>query len=202
MLVLIDARGHGNSDKPHHKVDYHWQLRASDILSVADDLGHERFHFWGYSMGGIYGFKLAVCAPDRLISLIIGGAHPYATSFKAFDGIDGSDGEAFISAMETMLDEIFSPESCKRMLNNDTSALVAAADDRSSLVDPVSSLNLPCLLYVGENDSRYAQVKQFACDMKSAVFASIPAQNHAGTNARSDLVLPQAIDFLNNLGKV
>ena len=187
--------GHGNSDKPHHKDDYNWQLRANDILSVADDLGHERFHFWGYSMGGVYGFNLAVFAPERLLSLIIGGAHPYATSFKAFEGLDGSDGEAYISAMEATLGERFSPESCERMLNNDIKALVAAAGDRASLADPISRLNLPCLLYVGENDSRFAQVKQFASEMKSAEFVSISAQNHAGTNARSDLVLPQVIDF-------
>ena len=36
-LVLIDARGHGQSDKPHEPLSYASEKVSSDIVSVLDD---------------------------------------------------------------------------------------------------------------------------------------------------------------------
>ena len=196
MLVLVDARGHGESDKPHHKKDYEWSLRAADLLSVADDLGLDRFHFWGYSMGGIYGYNLAAVAPQRIISLIIGGADPFATSFDAFTGIDGSNQDEFVTAMENLLDERFGSATIQRMLANDLRAMAAAAVDRPTLEQEVLDSTLSCLLYVGDQDIRHAAVKRFSESMPSSVFASITGKNHAETMASSELVLPHVEAFL------
>ncbi|HKI64943.1 MAG TPA: alpha/beta fold hydrolase [Burkholderiales bacterium] len=38
-LVLIDARGHGASDKPHERAAYAWPVGAMDVLAVLDALG-------------------------------------------------------------------------------------------------------------------------------------------------------------------
>src|SRR5260370_24548218 len=51
-LVLIDARGHGQSDKPHDPQSYSPERVASDIVAVLDDLGMKTVTYWGYSMGG------------------------------------------------------------------------------------------------------------------------------------------------------
>jgi pimeloyl-ACP methyl ester carboxylesterase len=48
-LILVDARGHGDSDKPHDPAAYRVELMASDIISVLDDLGLETAHYMGYS---------------------------------------------------------------------------------------------------------------------------------------------------------
>ena len=72
-LILVDARGHGRSDKPHDPKDYDLKLRVSDILAVMDDLGVEKAHYMGYSMGGRIGFGLVMHALDRFHSFIVGG---------------------------------------------------------------------------------------------------------------------------------
>ena len=54
-LVLIDARGHGQSDKPHDPPSYTPEKFASDIVAVLDDLGMKTAAYWGYSMGGWMG---------------------------------------------------------------------------------------------------------------------------------------------------
>ena len=51
-LILIDARGRGLSDKPHRVEDYHLQTMVSDLVAVLNDLGIEKAHYFGYSMGG------------------------------------------------------------------------------------------------------------------------------------------------------
>ncbi|MGB8516046.1 MAG: alpha/beta fold hydrolase, partial [Pseudolabrys sp.] len=58
-LVLVDARGHGASDKPHDRASYVWPISVADILAVVDDLDIERAAFWGYSMGGAIVLGLA-----------------------------------------------------------------------------------------------------------------------------------------------
>jgi pimeloyl-ACP methyl ester carboxylesterase len=71
-LILIDARGHGASDKPHDPKDYELRLRVVDVLAVLDDLHLDTVHYMGYSMGGRIGFGMAQYAPERFHSLIIG----------------------------------------------------------------------------------------------------------------------------------
>lgn len=76
-LILVDAQGHGHSDKPHEPAAYEPQLFVADILAVLDHLHIAKAHFWGYSMGGRIGFATAKYAPERFSSFIIGGAHSY-----------------------------------------------------------------------------------------------------------------------------
>src|SRR5262245_6676669 len=76
-LVLVDARGHGASDKPHDPEAYATECQVSDILAVLDALDMPVAHYWGFSMGGQIGFGLAGHAAARFDSLILGGADPY-----------------------------------------------------------------------------------------------------------------------------
>jgi pimeloyl-ACP methyl ester carboxylesterase len=77
QLVLVDARGHGDSDKPHHTEAYQLELMVGDVVAVLDDLGISKAHYFGYSMGGRIGLGIAKHAHERFHSLILGGASPY-----------------------------------------------------------------------------------------------------------------------------
>ena len=77
QLILIDARGHGQSDKPHTPAAYSQRQTAADVVAVLDDLGIKTAHFYGYSLGGLVGFYLGKYAPDRMRSLALGGVHPH-----------------------------------------------------------------------------------------------------------------------------
>jgi pimeloyl-ACP methyl ester carboxylesterase len=46
-LILIDARGHGQSDKPHDPAAYDLPLRAADVVAVLDELGVQHADFLG-----------------------------------------------------------------------------------------------------------------------------------------------------------
>ena len=43
---------------------------------MLDELGVDKAHYFGYSLGGELGWALAKYVPDRFSSLIIGGASP------------------------------------------------------------------------------------------------------------------------------
>jgi pimeloyl-ACP methyl ester carboxylesterase len=201
QLILVDARGHGASDKPHDAASYALPLRVSDIVAVLDALGIQQAHYWGYSMGGWIGFGMAKHAARRVQSLIIGGAHPYADSAEAFRGVDGTDPEAFIVALEKFAGIRATPEIRERILENDLQALAAAMHDRDSLEEVMPTMTMPCFLYVGEDDPRFPKVEACVKGMPHATFVSIPGLNHAQANLRSDLVLPHIATFLQAVSK-
>lgn len=51
QLILLDVRGRGASDKPHHPEAYSLPLLVDDIVLILDELHLQKSHFLGYSMG-------------------------------------------------------------------------------------------------------------------------------------------------------
>jgi pimeloyl-ACP methyl ester carboxylesterase len=71
--VAIDCRGHGGSDKPHDPALYGAAM-AHDLGRVLDDIGADRAHIVGHSMGAHIALRFAVDHPDRVASLTLIGA--------------------------------------------------------------------------------------------------------------------------------
>ena len=55
-LVMLDARGHGASDKPLTPGSYQPRRFAEDVLVIMDKLKIEKAHYFGYSMAAKIGF--------------------------------------------------------------------------------------------------------------------------------------------------
>jgi pimeloyl-ACP methyl ester carboxylesterase len=198
-VLVLDARGHGASDKPHDPAAYELEQRVGDVVAVLDHEQITRAHYYGYSMGGWVGYGVAQYAPERFHSLIIGGSHPYARSMEfqrqhMRQGIE--DGiEAFVAGMEKTYGPM-PPKRKAQMLANDLKALLAAAQDRPNLEAVLPTMQMPCLLFVGEADGVYSDVKTCVEQIPNATFFSLPGLNHAETMRRSDLVLPHVTAFL------
>jgi pimeloyl-ACP methyl ester carboxylesterase len=146
-------------------------------------------------------FGMAKHAASRVQSLMIGGAHPYADSVEAFRDVDGTDPEAFIGALEKFSGIRATPEIRERILGNDLQALAAAMHDRDSLEEVISTMTMPCFLYVGKDDPRLPKVEACVKDLPNATFVSFPSLNHAQAYMRSDLVLPHIAKFLQAVSK-
>ena len=200
-LILMDARGHGQSGKPHDAAAYAIGFRVSDVTSVLDDLGVEQSHFFGYSMGGHTGFGMLEHAPDRVASLVVGGMHPYARKAEPLnqraetlrDGI-----EAMLTATERQLGPIQEPFR-SRMLANDAEALVASTlgtRDTPGLEDSLATARHLCLVFAGDQDPAHDLAQQAAGQTPNATFVSLAGLNHLAALTRSDLVLPHVTEFL------
>jgi pimeloyl-ACP methyl ester carboxylesterase len=70
--VLLDARGHGRSDKPHDPAAYADGAMARDALCLLEHLGLERVDVCGYSMGARTAMTLAASG-ERMRSAVFGG---------------------------------------------------------------------------------------------------------------------------------
>ena len=203
-LIIIDARGHGASDKPHDPDAYVLNRRVADVVSVLDELNIAKALFWGYSMGGWIGFEMAKYAKERVRALVIGGQHPCARSMGTLRqmvqaGI-AQGSEAFVAAME----EMFGPESSERkgrLLLADLEAYLALAQDRLGLEGILPTMLMPCCLYVGEIDPIYPEVEACSRHIPQVTFFSLPGLSHCDAYARSELVLPRVTGFLKALNK-
>jgi pimeloyl-ACP methyl ester carboxylesterase len=76
-ILLLDLRGHGNS-QPNLKEVFHdkytFDSITDDIVEVIDHEGIEKSHFIGISLGTILIRNLAERYPERVQSMIMGGA--------------------------------------------------------------------------------------------------------------------------------
>jgi pimeloyl-ACP methyl ester carboxylesterase len=194
-VVLIDARGHGKSAKPHERAAYALRHRLDDIDAVLDALDVRQAHCCGFSMGGWLALGMALRAPERVASLTMIGAHPYAERFDAFAGNDGSDGNAFITAFEHFLGEPIEGDSRRMLLLNDLRALSAAALDRDSMEEGFLRLRIPVLMCVGEHDQR-RELVQRAARSRDAQYLLVPGAKHVNTLNSTGVLLPAIRDFL------
>ncbi|HEY1631728.1 MAG TPA: alpha/beta hydrolase [Rhizomicrobium sp.] len=73
VVVALDCRGHGESDKPHDPSFYGHGKMADDVIRVMDDAAIGEAVLMGYSMGGYIAMSLLLRHPERFAKVIIGG---------------------------------------------------------------------------------------------------------------------------------
>ena len=76
-VLMLDLRGHGNSNpklKDTFKSKYTFDAITNDIVELLDFLKIEKSHFVGISLGTILIRNLAEKYPNRVQSMIMGGA--------------------------------------------------------------------------------------------------------------------------------
>jgi len=203
-LILIDARGHGRSDKPHESDAYRLRNFVNDTVAVLDVLRVERSHFLGYSMGGGIGLGIGVYSPERFRSLIIGGWGMAETDSeveierrKMFVDMFGEGMEATVSIL-VRGDRVWPPGMKEDVLRNDPEALIASYSVREHVgfKDRLPLIDLPCLFYVGDQDYHYQKSKQTAEIIPGARFLSLPGLDHQEGLMSSEVVLPHIMEFL------
>lgn len=216
MVILVDSLGHGRSDKPHDPALYTRYNRAMDHIAVLDHLGIEKAHFVGYSLGGSACLLAGIHAPDRCITLSIGGSQPFAADEIPDDipphtpldlnglpqtddpvrSLLGQGSEAWIEFFRANM--AVHPEMATRLAKNDYTALIACRDspDERGISRKLDKLDLPCLIYVGEHEFVYRGSQYLAQRIPWAEFVSLPEFNHFEIFAESRIVLPILHRFL------
>ncbi|MEX0761377.1 MAG: alpha/beta hydrolase [Dehalococcoidia bacterium] len=199
-VVIIDALGHGRSDRPHQIEPYRIENRANAVLTVADLLGIGQFDFFGFSMGGRVAFQLAASTPERIRGLIIGGMHGRAPSL---------DRESLQKRAATLrngrlrvLERAVGATSERPP--NDPEALALSTE--AILEWPGAELRLhaiksPVLMFGGEEDPLFPDAWATASRLPGAEFERLPGRGHAASFNHSELTLPAVLRFLGQLDR-
>lgn len=201
-LILVDALGHGKSDKPHGIEHYTLKQRVDDLVAVLDAEGIESSSFYGFSMGGWVGYGLAVYAPERFNTIMIGAAHCYDQSMQGLrdilhSGIENGM-EAFLLDYESIFGE--QTQNQKRVIRQfDLEALMDVAQDRESLETEIPKMPGPrMLLLVGEDDDISSRVIACHQQLPGSRLVTFPNLNHGGLCNSIDLVVSQIDRFISD----
>lgn len=73
-IIAVDNRGVGESELGNEPITM--RVFARDLLRLLDELGEERVHLVGVSMGGMIAQEFAIHYPERLRSLTLIATHP------------------------------------------------------------------------------------------------------------------------------
>ena len=203
-LLVIDARGHGLSGKPHDPTDYEDKTMARDVLAVMDDAGVKTASFFGFSMGGRTGLELAYIAPHRFSFFVIASATPGPRTevgiksdirrIKSF-----SQGKEAVASFMDRIGPEMDPYR-KEAIEGDLKAYLAKTKkniERLDITPLLKNLDVPCLMYAGGADPlSHESAKDAARYIPSAEFHTIPDLKHMHTFGRTDLIFPIVKKFL------
>jgi pimeloyl-ACP methyl ester carboxylesterase len=194
QLILIDASGHGESSKPHHKEAYALHPRADEVAVVLDDLKIEATEVLGYSMGGWTALGLVCHHPDRVRSAAIGGSLPYAQDLQPLRDVVAKGPDGWVGFLASMANDL--PEDMRqRVRANDPLALAASvAEDRPDISEQVAASSVPLLFFMGERDPRHARCKEFA-ERTGSRFVSVPGAHHIQALLERDTVIREVLRF-------
>ncbi|GAB2683081.1 alpha/beta hydrolase [Saccharopolyspora gloriosae] len=199
-VITVDPLGVGSGAAPRDPAAYSLARRAESVTAVLDEVGADEAAFWGYSLGALTGYAVALHAPERLTCLVAG----------AFDPIGG-----FRTAMEPMLADLGLPADVDPYPVVESAAaaspVVAAVLDGSDRValranfdafsaEPgvhaeLADSDVPMLMHAGDADPWHDPMRNFAARTGTPFF-TVPDADHVGCWRRPDDVLARVLPFL------
>jgi pimeloyl-ACP methyl ester carboxylesterase len=157
-VACVDSLGHGLSDKPPDPQLYGQEQRARDIVAVIDELGYDRAHLAGYSMGGWLAVGVAKHHPERLSSLVLGGWDPVNGLPPGPKGPLGFDFfMRFAKRTTPALVQWVTPE-----LEPGVRACFDALGQLQGARDAVLGANFPVMIWEGQGDPGHDPMRTFA----------------------------------------
>lgn len=185
LVVTLDARGHGRSEKLADSARYGALRMAADVQQLVDALGFARYDLVGYSMGGSV---VAVTAMHdaRVRRLVLGGvggalvdagirAAQRAQMGHVVEQLERGDGSAIAEAVGGLF------RAAATGNPDDLAALRAAMQanaDGAGVIDP-AAISAPALVLVGADDPLAPQPDVLAAALPHGELRVVPG-DHLG----------------------
>jgi len=178
-VIALDNRGHGASGKLYAPEDYATEKMAGDVGALLDHLGIARADVMGYSMGARITAFLAVRAPERVRSAILGGL-----GIRLVDGVGLP--QSIAEALEAAsLDAVSDPQgrvfrTFAEQTKSDLRALAACIRGSRQVLarDEVAGIGMPVLIAVGTKDDVAGSAQELAALIPGAQALDIPGRDH------------------------
>ncbi|MDH4225280.1 MAG: alpha/beta fold hydrolase [Deltaproteobacteria bacterium] len=182
-LILVDARGHGRSDRMDSPEEYSLAAFGDDVVGILDHLDIRNAHFIGYSLGALVGFDLLVRHPDRLRVAILGGESPFVTP-ECLEGWGQwnqiLEKEGLPGLLSILRDGRLPYYSLEEDPAEEASAkaLLAAMAQWPVNTNPTNPVNSPLTLVAGSEDPACSRAEAAAKTIPRARFTISQGLNH------------------------
>ncbi len=179
LVLGLDCRGHGRSEKPHDPAAYARSTMVADVVALLDHLDIADADYLGYSMGARIGLDAAISRPDRLHRFVLGG-------LGRWDGRGRSDLIARrMRGDETVDDptaEMFYRFAASRPIN-DLEALACCILGPQPPVteEQLASTRRPAAIVVGDQDPLARGAAELESQIPGARRVAVAGRNHMNT---------------------
>jgi pimeloyl-ACP methyl ester carboxylesterase len=178
-VIALDNRGHGDSAKLYDPAQYSISTMAGDVVALMDHLEIARADIMGYSLGGRMTAWLALNAPHRLRSAILGGI-----GIALIEG--GGLGENIACALEApSLDDVTDPagrtfRAFAEQTRSDIKALAACLRGSRGVMnrEDAAQIKVPLLIAVGTADEVAGSAHALGEIIREAEVLDIPNRDH------------------------
>ncbi len=212
QVLRYDTRGHGQSQTT--PAPYSLELLGEDAIGLMDQLGLERVHWVGLSMGGMIGQAIALHHPERLLSLSLcdtSAVIPAEAQPIWDERIEGVRTIGMSSQLETTMERWFTPSYLrsnppmltliqKEFLATPPEGYIgcASAIRRLNYLDRLSEIELPTLIMVGEDDPATPVSASQAIHerIKHSKLIVLPSCRHLSNVEQAEAFNAHLIEFL------
>ena len=207
--IVPDLRGHGET-QTRHGSRCSMDACMEDLLALWDDLGVERTHLAGYSMGGRLALHVAARRPDRVLSLLTIGAHAGLEEDAREGRRRGDEGlaeriekegiEAFVdywgalplfAGLQRRGPSYVAQVRAERLQNHVAGLACSLRGMGAGTMEPVwnelGHVTFPCTFVAGQQDHGYvASARRLAATVRNGKFEIVPRAGHAVHQERPD----------------
>jgi pimeloyl-ACP methyl ester carboxylesterase len=190
MVIAIDCRNHGRSDKPQ----LNGPGKAEDVIEMMDHLKIQKAHFHGYSMGGAIVGRLMALIPERFITAGFGGSgiretdpEWVARAPKDKEGTDPQEAEASRNLrIRHAIDSGMSREEAEKLANTPrtpraTATPTGASSARTQPSGPrldLTKIAFPVMAINGEFDRPLAKTVRMHRELRNFTNVVLPGKSH------------------------
>lgn len=176
LVIGLDCRGHGGSEKPHDPAAYARRTMAGDVVRLLDHLDVAEADVLGYSMGARIGLEAVVAHPDRLRRAVLGG-------LGSWGGTDRSEIIARrMRGDESVTDpaaEMFYRFAAARPVNDLEALACCILGPQPALTDEqLAAVTVPVEIVVGDQDPIARGAPQLAARIARARYVTLAGRNH------------------------
>jgi len=176
LVLGLDCRGHGRSEKPHDPPAYARTIMADDVARLLDHLDIADADYLGYSMGSRIGLEAVIAHPDRFSRAVLGGV-----------GRQGERDRSELIARRMRGDDSVSDPAAEMFYQfaaarpiNDLEALACCILGPQPRLSPdrLASIRVPVGIMAGDLDPIARGAPELARQIHGARFVSITGRNH------------------------
>ena len=202
-VAALDARGHGDSGKPHDRAAYGPEM-GMDIVRLMDQLGIRRAHIVGYSMGGHVVAQLLTLHPERFATVTLGGSSGRRNwTVEDQRRVDTESDEMDAGVLRSQIlrlwprdqptpdDATLRAMSAQQMAGQDIHALAAVRRSNPDQVvteAAMRAVTVPALGIVGSNDPYLRDFQQLKAILPQMRLVVVDGASHVQTPGRPEFV--------------
>jgi pimeloyl-ACP methyl ester carboxylesterase len=194
QVIAVEFQGHGHTADTGRPMTI--EALAGDVVALLDQLGIAEADLFGFSLGGLVAYAVALGAPGRVGKLIVASADAHRPPGRESAPL-GEDRLPTPADFQAMRDayEAVAPDPAR--FDESAARTSAMVHEFPGWTDELRSLRAPTLLIFGDRDfSPLPDVVEMFELLPNAQLAVLPGTTHVGVTQRPAAMLALITPFL------